>query len=220
MHTLLVTQHLLSCQEERHTLRCEHSSLSQQVEANQLCYTFALRSGSIFDARQGCLQSVNKTHIVVTAHIADLLGRLCCPRLLVIVDQIHIYLRMGNASHYTKLQTLFLAGNASQESAFGIVRERTTKGISHIIAEGSDTIEFEGVGLYRQLVAWISTTSCTPSFTIDINRRIYLVNSSSDELHRLNIVHSHQVETESVDMIFIHPVKHTFYHIVAHQRFL
>ena len=83
-----------------------------------------------------------------------------------------------------------------------------------------DTIEFEGVGLYRQLVVWISATSCAPTLTIYINRRIYLVNSSSDELHRLNIVHSHQVETESVDMVFIHPVKHTLYHIVAHQSFL
>ena len=78
-------------------------------------------------------------------------------------------------------------------------------------------MELRRISLHRQLLCRISTASCTPSFTIYINRRINLIDSRTNLIHRLDIMHAHQVETETINVIFIHPIFHALYHKLAHQ---
>ena len=70
VHALFGAQQFLTAQHEGNALRGEYSRLSQQVKTNQLIF------GNTWQTR---LQSVKETHVVMTAHIADHLSRLCCP---------------------------------------------------------------------------------------------------------------------------------------------
>ena len=153
----------------------------------------------------------------MATNIANLLSRIVSPRFLVVIYLIHIHLWMGYTTNDTKLQALLLSRNTSQQSALGIIRERTTKSITHIIAKSTNTMELWRISLHCQLLCRISTASCAPSFTIYINRRINLINSRTNLIHRLDIMHAHQVETETIYMIFIHPIFHALYHKLAHQ---
>ena len=154
----------------------------------------------------------------MAAYITDLLGRIVGPRLLVIVHLCHIHLRMGDATHNTELQTLLLTCKTSQERTLMVIRERTTERIAHIIAKSTDTLELLGIRLHRQFLGRISTTACTPSLTINIDARIDAVYHLTDSLHSFDIMNTHQVETETIDMIFVYPVFHALQHKLTHER--
>ena len=57
-----------------------------------------------------------------------------------------------------------------------------------------------------------------PTFSINTDGRINLVHSFPDLIHGFNIMHSHQVKTETVNMIFFYPIKNGLYHKLAHHR--
>ena len=154
----------------------------------------------------------------MAAYITDLLGRIVGPRLLVIVHLCHIHLRMSDATHNTELQTLLLTCKTSQERTLMVIRERTTERIAHIIAESTDTLELLGIRLHRQFLGRISTAACTPSLTINIDARIDAVYHLTDSLHGFDIMNTHQVETETIDMIFVYPIFHALLHILTHER--
>ena len=75
-----------------------------------------------------------------------------------------------------------------------------------------------GIRLYGELFGRISTAACTPALTIDIDARIDAVYHLTDCLHGLDIVNTHQVEAEAVDMEFINPILHALQHKLTHQR--
>ena len=99
-----------------------------------------------------------------------------------------------------------------------VIRERTTERIAHIIAESTDTIQLMGIRLHCQFLCRISTTASTPSLTIDIDARIDAVYHLTDSLHGFDVMNAHQVETETIDMIFVYPVFHALQHILTHER--
>ena len=218
VYTLLVAKHLFSGKDERNTLGSEDAGLGKLVDTEQLGCTHLFRDLLICQRWNACLQSIYQTHIIVTAYITDLLGRVVGPRLLVVVHLVHIHLRMSDTTHDTELQTLLLARKTSQERTLVVIRERTTEGITHIIAEGTDTIQLVGIRLHSELFGRISTTAGTPALTIDIDARINAVYHLTDSLHSLDIVNTHQVEAEAVNMEFINPVLHALQHKLAHQR--
>ncbi len=58
--------------------------------------------------------------------------------------------------------------------------------------------------------------SGTPSLAIYKYGGVNLIHGLSDGVHSFNIVATHQVEAEAVDMIFVNPVFHRLYHEAAH----
>ena len=127
---------------------------------------------------------------------------------------------MSNATHNTELQTLLLTCKTSQERSLMVIRERTTERIAHIIAESTDTLELLGIRLHRQFLGRISTAACTPSLTINIDAGIDAVYHLTDSLHGFDVMNTHQIETETIDMIFVYPVFHALQHKLAHERLL
>ena len=99
-----------------------------------------------------------------------------------------------------------------------VIRERTTERIAHIIAESTDALELLGIRLHRQFLGRISTAACTPSLTINIDAGIDAVYHLTDSLHGFDVMNTHQVETETIDMIFVYPVFHALQHKLAHER--
>ena len=125
---------------------------------------------------------------------------------------------MGNATRDAELQAFLLAGQTRQKSTLVVIAERSPQGVAHIVAEGADARQLCDVGLYGELLRGISTLSGAPALAIDIDRRVDGTHLSADGVHRLNVVHAHEVEAEAVDMVLVNPVFHALQHKVAHDR--
>ncbi len=212
VHALLVAQHLLAAEHERHALRGENSSLSQQVEANQLVFLFCAEStelalGTLQTGYAGH-QPVDEAHVVVAAHVGNHLCRLVGPRCLRVVHLAHVYLWMTDTAGNAELDVLFLAGNASQERALGVVAERAAQSVAHLIAEGGNAGHLRDIGLHAQLFLRIGTAAGAPPLAIDKEVGVDLVEFGAHGIHRLDVVAAHQVEAESVDTVFVGPVFH------------
>ena len=125
---------------------------------------------------------------------------------------------MGNTASDTKFQALFRARKTSEERPFRIVAERTAKGIANLIREGCNTWHLRNMRFHGQLLVRIGALSCTPSLTIYKYGRIDFINRLADGVHRFDVMDTHQVETETVDMIFVDPIFHRLQHKLAHHR--
>ena len=74
------------------------------------------------------------------------------------------------------------------------------------------------MGLHGELLLRIGTGACTPTFTIDIDGGVDGIHHLADLIHRLDVMDTHQVEAEAVDMVFVDPVFHALQHELAHHR--
>ena len=99
-----------------------------------------------------------------------------------------------------------------------VVRERTTKGITKIIAERSYAWHLLHIGFHCKLIVRQSTLSGTPTFTIYKYVRVYIGQFLTDKIHRLDVMNAHKVDTESVDMVLLSPISHALEHKLTHQR--
>ena len=152
----------------------------------------------------------------MTRHIGNHLGGLGSPSLLGIVDLFHIHLRMRHATSDAILQTLFATWHTSQEGTHAIISPGTTQGIAQLVAEGCDTWHPCHIDFHGQLIGRQGTLTCTPTLTIDKDVRVYLIDSLTNLVHRLDIVTAHEVEAEAINMVFVDPVLHTLNHKLAH----
>ena len=127
---------------------------------------------------------------------------------------------MTHCSRDAKLDALFKARQPGQEGSLVVITERSTQGIAHIIAESTDAVELAGIGLHGQLFGGVGASPGTPTLAIHIYGRVDFVEFLADEVHGLDVVDAHEVETETVDVVFVHPVQHRLYHKLAHEGFL
>ena len=125
---------------------------------------------------------------------------------------------MSDSSRDTKLQAFLTVGHTSQEAPLCIVVERTTQGIADFVGEGCDTRHFGDVCLDTQLLGRQSTLTCTPTFAIDKDGGIDGIDGLADFVHCLDIMTTHQVEAEAVDMVFVDPMLHRLNHELPHHR--
>ena len=209
MYALLVAQQFLATQHERHPLRREHCRLCQQVEAYQLVFRQAGNAG---------LQTIHQAHVVVTAHIADHLRRLLCPCRLRIVHLRHIHLRMTDGAHDAELHTLFHVRSTPEDAGLRVVVKRSAQRVAYLVREGCDARHAVYMRLHSQLFLRIGTAACAPPLAIHHDGRIYRVQHLAYLVHGLDVVNTHQVEAEAVDVVFLHPVFHALLHEAAHHR--
>ena len=156
----------------------------------------------------------------MAAHVGNHLGRRVGPGSLAVVHLAHVNLRMRDAAGDAELDALFISGDGTEESRLMVVAERTAQCVAHVITEGTDAVELAGVGLHGEFLVGIGTCTGTPSFTIHIYRGVDFVQRFANHVHGLDVVDAHQVEAESVDVIFLGPVEHRLNHELAHEWFL
>ena len=127
---------------------------------------------------------------------------------------------MADGADNAKLQTLLLARNAGKEGSLRVVAERSTQGIANVVAEGGNAFQLVRVGLRGELLSGIGTLSGTPALTIDEDGGVDFVHLVANDVHRLDVVAAHEVETEAVDVVFVDPILHALNHETAHHRLL
>ena len=105
-----------------------------------------------------------------------------------------------------------MAPDGAEEGGALVAVPRTAQGVTHLVAEGGDARHLADIGLHGQF-SRISATAGTPTLTIDED---VAGQCSPDGVHRLDVVHAHQVEAETVDVVLVHPVFHALDHELAH----
>ena len=123
---------------------------------------------------------------------------------------------MFNATDQTIHDAHLMSRLSNQESAFLIIVPRTTDTVTHFIREHGNARHLICVCLHGQFFLRHLWRSCRPSFTIHKNSRVNLVQFRTDGIHRFNVMNTHQVETETVNMILIDPMQYRFNHVFAH----
>ena len=187
LHTLLVTVEFLTGKDERNTLRSVDCCLGEFHH----CQTLSLSCICSF------LKTVTQTVVIVTAHVADVLERAGSPTL-------YSHLRMLHTTGDTELYVLLVSFNAIHETCV-LTAERATYCVADVIAECSDSVKHVCVCLECNLLCRIGWSHCCPTLTVEHHLRIDSMQTLADEVHGLDIVDSHEIKTEAIDMIFLHP---------------
>ena len=97
-----------------------------------------------------------------------------------------------------------------------VISEGTAQAVAELVAKGGNACEAVDVVLHRQGVCGKLGSTGGPSFAIDVDGGVYLVQGLADGSHRLQVVDAHEVEAEAVHMILLHPILHALHHIAAH----
>ena len=187
LHALLVTVEFLTIEDERNALGSVDCCLSE------LYHCKALLLSSI----RSLLKTVTQTVVVVAAHIAHVLERAVGPTL-------HSHLRMLYTTGDTELDVCLVACNTVHKAGV-LATERTAHSVTDVVAECTDLVEHIRVRLKGDLLCRICRRRGCPTLAVDHNIRIYSVETLADEVHSLYVVDGHKVETETVDMVLLHP---------------
>ena len=97
-----------------------------------------------------------------------------------------------------------------------VITEGTAQAVAELVAKGSNARETVDVVLHRQGIRGKLGSTGGPSFAIDVNGGVYLVQGLADGAHRPQVVDAHEVEAEAVHVIFLHPILHALHHVAAH----
>ena len=188
---------LLSVEDERYSLRYINRSLRQLSHRKTLSISNFLCE----------MKPITEAVVVMTAHVTYMLKRTGSPGL-------HIHLRMFDSADDTEFNIRLVSFNTGNETCIRAI-QRSAKCVTHIVAECAYTIKFVSVYLERDILLRISRSLGRPAFTIKKDIRIDGMKPLADLVHCLDVVDSHKVETESVDMILLHPPLERLYHIFA-----
>ena len=142
--------------------------------------------------------------------------RILCPRCLGIVHLLHVDTGMGNGSHNTELDALFVSGLSTEECGAVVIAERTAQTIADFVAKGRHTLNLADVGLHGGSALGQLWGLCSPPFAIDEHVGVDGSGCGTDGAHGFDVVDTHKVEAETIDMVFLHPVFYTFHHILPH----
>ena len=145
--------------------------------------------------------------VIVAAHVAHMLERIVGPAL-------HAHLSMLDAACDTELHILLVACNAVHETCI-LATERSADCITDIIAECADLVEHMSVGFERDLLCRECRSLSSPAFAVDHDCRVDGMKTLADDIHCLDVMDGHEVETKTVDMIFLHPPLERLDHIFA-----
>ena len=129
------------------------------------------------------------------------------------------HLRVLNSSGDSEMDILLVAGNPIHKTCV-LTSERTTDCITDIVAERTDPVKHMGIDLQSNLLCRICRSHCCPTLAVDDNRRIDCMETFANLVHCVNIVDCHKVETETVDMVFLHPPFERFDHVFAEHGLL
>ena len=207
VYPLLVAHHLVTRKDERHALRSEYKCLRQLMQGHTL---------RLACVRHGRLDTVGQAHVIVATHVAYHLRRLQSPCLLAIVYRVVHDLRMRNATHQSVHDAHFVSRQAIEERPLLVVVERPPEPVAHLVTEYRYARHLVGIRLHGQLIVRHLGSTCSPPLAIDKDAWVYLVQLRTDFVHGLYIVYPHQVEAETIDVVFVHPMKHRLDHVLAH----
>ena len=150
------------------------------------------------------MKTIHQTHVVVTTYVGNHLSGFLCPTI--------------DSAKDSELDVLFMSSLANEECSLFVTPERTTKCITKFVAESSHTRNVRHIRLHRQFLFGISWRFGCPSFSIKQSHGIDGNGSITNLIHGLDVVDTHQVKAESVDVVFSHPILDALHHIGLHHR--
>ena len=143
----------------------------------------------------------------MAAYITHVLERAVCPAL-------NRNLRMLHTACDTEVDVLLVTGNSVHETCI-LTAERTADSVTDVVAECADSIEHVCVRLEGDLLSRIRRSLRSPTLTVDNHCRVDRVETLADDVHGLDVMDGHEVETEAIDMVFLHPPLERLDHVLA-----
>ena len=129
-------------------------------------------------------------------------------------DMLHGFAGPFGTSNQTTHHILRSCRIAGRKTAF-MVKRRTDKRITDIIAEGADAGHLIGPLFHSQRIIRISRRHSRPTFAVRENSRIDLVQRRTDGIHGLLVMDAHEVKTETIHMVLTRPVTNGLDHELA-----
>ena len=216
VHAFLIAHELLAVPDERQSLRGEHDGLREHIEAHE----FVIVNHLTAERTNAGTQTVGKHHIVVAGHISNELRGLERPGLIAVINLREVDTRMVDAADNAEAYRLLAAGQTGEERSLMVVVERSAQSVTHLVAERTDAGHLQAVGFDgTQRLVKLRRLGC-PALAVEENGRVNLVEHRTDSVHRLDVMDSHQVETEAVEVILLHPPAYGLEHELAHHRSL
>ena len=114
------------------------------------------------------------------------------------------------------LHGLFKSGFAGGETPVGRVGIMSFYGIADVVGEDSHLWHLRNILLERAFFDRQGRVSCCPPLSVDEYVGIDLLQRCCHLIHCLDVMYGHEVETETVDMIFLCPVFHGIDNEVTH----
>ena len=93
--------------------------------------------------------------------------------------------------------------------------ERASDGVADVVAERAYAVKSVCVGLEGDGICREGRRRCGPAFAVEHDVRVDGSEAAGDLVHGIDVVDSHEVETEAVDMVFLHPPLERFDHVFA-----
>ena len=118
-------------------------------------------------------------------------------------------------THDAELHALFIAGDGDEESSLLVVLPAAAQTVAHLVAKRRYASETCRVGLHRKLFGRKYGRRSRPTLAVENNVGVDRLRLLADEVHRLDVVDAHEVETEAVNMILLHPIFDALYHVLA-----
>ena len=94
----------------------------------------------------------------------------------------------------------------------------STEAVAELVAEHGNTRHTRYIGLHRQLFFRQLRFLRRPTFAINEDGRVYLAQGGPYLVHGLDVMQPHQVETETIDVIFLGPITDRLHHVTPHHR--
>ena len=113
---------------------------------------------------------------------------------------------MVGCRHDSEANTLLRPFSTVHKPLVCFLEDGTFQPISQVIAEGGEVIELRRIGFQRPHAVGQRTALGGPTFTVEQHSGIEGAKFGAEHVHGLDVVNSHEVETEAVDVIFRHPV--------------
>ena len=150
--------------------------------------------------------------VIVTTYVAHVLEWIICPTL-------NSHLWVLNSTCNTKVDILFISRNAIHKTGI-LATKWSANSITDIVAECTNLVKHMSIDLQSNLLFRICWSHSCPALAVDNNIRINCMKTLADLIHCVDIMNSHQVKTEAIDMVFFHPPLKRLNHVFTEHGLL
>ena len=204
---VLAAAEFLAAEEERDALRGHHDRSGELVHEHQILMALAVLAAAV----DGIDQLVIQTKVVVAGSIGDALGRHICPAEIRLTEEAGLQIAALAAALH---KALVCAGGAALDGvADGVVKRADA------------VIHLRQILLICHHGAFVRLGGHVPRLAVheDLFAAAVLIQAverRANIVHGGDVVQTHQVKAEAVDMVFLRPVGDGIDHVFAEHQML
>ena len=149
----------------------------------------------------------------MTRYIVDALSRLRCPAPDAVAGR---HLRVRRRSDYAEPDAFLHPVLPADKSFILRLKYASFDRVPDVVAECANPVDLCHIGLQSLLRGRDRAVPASPALAVHHDRGIDPVERCTHRIHRPDIVHCHQVKTETVNVVLRRPVDNRIHDVLAH----